>query len=58
MALLAPKKYLMFLDTRPSIEDDENAIELTHFAGAIEFKNVWFQYINDEWVLKDVSFQS
>jgi ATP-binding cassette subfamily B protein len=51
------EKIFDVLDTRPSIEDDENAIELTHFAGAIEFKNVWFQYIKDEWVLKDVSFK-
>lgn len=51
------EKIFDVLDTRPSVEDDENAIELEKFDGAIEFKNVWFQYIQDEWVLKDISFK-
>jgi len=45
------------LDTKPDVVDDENAIELEDFKGEIEFKNVWFRYIEDEWVLKDVSFK-
>lgn len=51
------EKIFDVLDTKPSIEDEEDAIELEHFSGSIEFKNVWFQYIEDEWVLKDVSFR-
>ncbi|HHX76231.1 MAG TPA: ATP-binding cassette domain-containing protein, partial [Acholeplasmataceae bacterium] len=37
--------------------DSDDAIELTEFTGSIEFKDVWFQYIPDEWVLKGVSFK-
>ena len=40
----------------PEIVDEPDAIELDEIKGNIEFKNVWFKYVEDEWVLKDVSF--
>jgi ATP-binding cassette, subfamily B, multidrug efflux pump len=51
------EKIFDVLDTKPEITDDPDAVELESFSGHIEFKNVWFQYIEDEWVLKDVSFE-
>lgn len=51
------EKIFDVLDTEPDIKDQEDAIELDKFEGRIEFKNVWFQYIPDEWVLKGVSFK-
>lgn len=44
------------LETKPDFIDKEDAIEIGHFNGDIEFKNVWFAYKENEWVLKDVSF--
>lgn len=44
------------LETKPDFIDKEDAIEFEHFNGDIEFKNVWFAYKENEWVLKDVSF--
>lgn len=44
------------LETKPDFRDKESAIEIEHFNGDIEFKNVWFAYKENEWVLKDVSF--
>jgi len=44
------------LETKPNFMDKEDAIEIEHFNGDIEFKNVWFAYKENEWVLKDVSF--
>lgn len=44
------------LETKPDFRDKEGAIEIKHFNGDIEFKNVWFAYKENEWVLKDVSF--
>ena len=44
------------LDMNEIIKDEEDAIEMSSFKGKIEFKNVWFKYVEDEWVLKDVSF--
>lgn len=45
------------LDQEPDIVDNEGAIELKEIKGEIEFKNVWFAYDNDEWILKDISFK-
>ncbi len=50
------EKIFDVLDTKPLIEDAPNAIELKTFKGKVEFRNVWFSYLPNEWVLKDVSF--
>ncbi len=34
----------------------ENRQALGEVEGRIEFKNVWFAYVDDNWILKDVSF--
>ncbi len=51
------EKIFDVLDTKPDIVDEPDAIELKEFKGSIEFKDVWFQYIPDEWVLKGISFK-
>lgn len=56
-AFASAEKVFDVLDTKPEITDDPEAIELTSFSGQIEFKDVWFSYIPDEWVLKGVSFK-
>ncbi|MBQ3408975.1 MAG: ABC transporter ATP-binding protein [Clostridia bacterium] len=38
------------------LEDTKTGIKLENIKGRIEFKNVWFAYEKDNWVLKDVSF--
>ena len=50
------EKIFDVLDTKPEIVDEEDAIELTEFKGHVEFKDVWFSYLPNEWVLKGVSF--
>lgn len=44
------------LEKTEYIEDFESGIELKDVKGKIEFKNVWFAYEKDNWILKDVSF--
>jgi len=44
------------MDMVPQVVDEEDAVELDHIEGAIEFKDVWFAYKPGEWVLKGVSF--
>ncbi|MGI6360415.1 MAG: ABC transporter ATP-binding protein [Acholeplasmatales bacterium] len=56
-AFASAEKVFDVLDTKPEIEDDPEAIELVNFKGEIEFKNVWFYYVEGVWVLKDVSFK-
>ena len=50
------ERIFWLLDTEPEIENDPDAIEVDSFKGKIEFKNVWFAYRDEEWVLQDVSF--
>ncbi|MCQ2507042.1 MAG: ABC transporter ATP-binding protein/permease [Lachnospiraceae bacterium] len=56
-AFASAEKIFTIFDMQPEIVDSEDAIELTEVKGNIEFKNVWFKYVEDEWVLKDVSFK-
>ena len=44
------------LDRQDFIEDFDSGIKLKNVKGKIEFKNVWFAYEKDNWILKDVSF--
>ncbi|MFZ9197263.1 MAG: ABC transporter ATP-binding protein [Bacilli bacterium] len=50
------EKIFDVLDTKPDIVDQPDAIELKAFKGKVEFKDVWFSYLPNEWVLKGVSF--
>jgi len=56
-AFAAAEKIFEVLDKTPAIVDEEDAVPLTDFKGEIEFKNVWFSYLEGEWILKDVSFK-
>lgn len=56
-AMASAERIFGLLDTKPNLEDKENAIKLDKIKGEIEFKNVWFAYKKDEWILKDVSFK-
>ena len=50
------EKIFAILDMVPEVVDEPDAIELEEIKGEIEFKDVWFAYKPDEWVLKGVSF--
>lgn len=56
-AFASSEKIFSILDMQPEIVDSEDAIEIDEIKGDIEFKDVWFAYIPDEWVLKGVSFK-
>ena len=56
-AFASAEKVFSIMDIKSTIVDAEDAIELTDVKGEIEFKDVWFSYIPDEWVLKGVSFK-
>ena len=55
-AFTSSERLYNLLETEPEVLDREDAIELDHFEGKIEFKNVWFAYKDENWILKDVSF--
>ena len=50
------EKIFSIMDMVPEVVDAPDAIDLSTVRGEIEFKNVWFAYEKDDWVLKDVSF--
>ena len=52
----AAEKIFSVLDIVPEIVDEPDAVELDEIRGEIEFKDVWFRYKPDEWVLKGISF--
>ena len=55
-AFASAEKIFSIMDTVPDIVDAPDAIELDEVKGNIEFRDVWFSYVPDEWVLKGVSF--
>ena len=55
-ALTSSERLFNLLDVKPEVVDKEGAIEIESFKGKIEFRNVWFAYEKDNWILRDVSF--
>ncbi|MBR6290062.1 MAG: ABC transporter ATP-binding protein, partial [Clostridia bacterium] len=51
------EKIFTVMDIEPTVVDDPDAIEMDEIRGEIEFRDVWFAYKEDEWVLKGVSFR-
>ena len=56
-ALASSEKIFTIMDMKSEIVDEEDAIELDEIKCEIEFKDVWFSYIENEWVLKGISFK-
>jgi len=55
-AFASAEKIFTVMDMVPQVVDEPDAIEVDEIKGEIEFKDVWFAYKPDEWVLKGVSF--
>ena len=55
-AFTASERIFNLLDVEPQVLVKEDAIEIERFEGKIEFRNVWFAYTDENWILKDVSF--
>ena len=55
-AITACERLFNLLDVEPEVKDRPDAIDIDHFEGKIEFKNVYFAYQKEDWILKDVSF--
>jgi ABC-type multidrug transport system fused ATPase/permease subunit len=55
-SMAASERIFLILDT--PMEEDSGTVQFTNdVRGEIEFKNVWFAYSNEDWVLRDVSFR-
>ncbi len=56
-AMASSERIFKLLETKPAVSEAHNAVELVKFQKAIEFKNVWFAYKDDNYVIKDLSFK-
>ena len=48
-AFASAEKIFTVFDIKPTVVDEEGAIELEEVRGEIEFRDVWFAYVPDEW---------
>lgn len=55
-AFTAAERLYSLLSVDSEVKEKEDALDIDHFKGKIEFKNVWFAYEGENWILKDVSF--
>jgi len=55
-AIVSIDKIYSLLEKEEYLENFEEGIKLDNIKGKIEFKDVWFSYDNENWVLKGVSF--
>ena len=56
-AMASSERIFKLLDNQTFIKNTENPARLDTVKGSIEFKNVWFAYNSDEYVLKDMNFK-
>lgn len=55
-AIVASHRIFILLDRDIEITSPENPKRSGKAVGRIEFRNVWFAYKDEDWVMKDVSF--
>ncbi len=56
-AMASSERIFLLLDEKETIENPSVPVALGRVNGDIEFKNVWFAYEEEDWVLRDVSFK-
>jgi ATP-binding cassette, subfamily B, multidrug efflux pump len=56
MGMVAADRVFKLIDDKEQQEVDGTYVP-QDFKGEVEFKNVWFAYNDEEWVLRDVSFK-
>lgn len=56
-AMASSERIFKLLDEKPQPDLDHLTTQHHLIRGDVEFKNVWFAYNGDDWVLQDVSFK-
>lgn len=56
-SMASAERIFMLMDNKDMIKDTEKPVKVKRLKGEIEFKNVWFAYNDEQWVLRDVSFK-
>jgi len=55
-AMASSERIFRLLDRQSVINDPDKPVEMGECKGIIEFKNVWFAYVKEDYVLRDISF--
>jgi len=55
-AMAASERIFGLIDEPVTVDDPDRPAPLEHVHGEVEFRDVWFAYNAEEWVLRDVSF--
>ncbi|HWI53594.1 MAG TPA: ABC transporter ATP-binding protein [Symbiobacteriaceae bacterium] len=56
--MASSERMFKLLDTEPAIVDRPDPVPMGQVKGEVAFKNIWFAYEGEEWVLRDVSFEA
>ena len=56
-AMASSERIFNLLDTSNPIKDIDKPVKLEKVKGSIQFKNVWFAYNDEDYVLKNVNFE-
>ena len=55
-AMASSERIFKLLDNDSFVKNPEKPVKINNINGKIEFKNVWFAYNDEDYVLKDISF--
>ncbi|MGD8305777.1 MAG: ABC transporter ATP-binding protein [Ignavibacteria bacterium] len=55
-AMASSERIFKLIDNNTFVKNPDKPVKLDNVQGKIEFKNVWFAYDSEEYVLKDISF--
>jgi len=56
-AMASSERIFKLLDNETFVKNPEHPVKIENIKGEIEFKNVWFAYNDEDYVLKDISFK-
>lgn len=56
-AMASSERIFALLDKEADIENPDHPVQIESLQGTIEFKNVWFAYNHEDWVLKNINFK-
>ncbi len=54
--MASSERIFKLLDTKMFVKNPENPVPIKEIKGKVEFRNVWFAYNDEDYVLKDISF--
>jgi ATP-binding cassette, subfamily B, multidrug efflux pump len=55
-AMASSERIFKLLDNQTFVTNPENPVPLKRLTGKVEFRNVWFAYNDEDYVLKNISF--